>query len=71
MEVKIKSQNEKVVFIDKKEINEPLSTQSKYLVHLADNDPDQPGNNSFLLNIYNFKFVNKHIDIIISYIIII
>jgi hypothetical protein len=55
MEVKIKSQNEKVVFIDKKEINEPLSTQSKYLVHLADNDPDQPGNNSFLLNIYDFK----------------
>jgi hypothetical protein len=43
MEVKTINQNEKIVFIDRKEINEPLSTQSKYLLHLADNDPDQPG----------------------------
>ena len=40
MEVK---SNEKVVFFDKKSLSGPLSVQSKYIEHLAENDPDQPG----------------------------
>lgn len=56
MEVKTTNPNEKIVFIDKKEISGPLSTQSKYLVHLADNDPDQPGKIKIFENCIHYYY---------------
>ncbi len=39
-----KKLNKDSVFIfDKKALDEPLSDHSKYIKHLVDNDPDQPG----------------------------
>ena len=36
-----------LVFVfDKKSLNEPLSEHSKLIQHLAENDPEQPGNYS-------------------------
>ena len=33
----------KLFFFDKKALSEPLSERSKYVEHLADNDPENPG----------------------------
>lgn len=38
-----KSNKDKVLFFGKKELNGPLTEKSRYIEHLADNDPDQPG----------------------------
>lgn len=43
MEVKEVNKNEKVVFFDKNALSGPLSANSRYIEHLADTDPDQPG----------------------------
>lgn len=43
MELK-ESGKDKIIFFDKKDLSGPLSEKSRYIEHLADNDPDQPGN---------------------------
>lgn len=35
---------DKVIFLDKKELKKPLSSHSKYIEELAENDPNNPGN---------------------------
>ena len=37
------SNKDKVFFFDKSIAKEPLNMSSKYIEHLADNDPNQPG----------------------------
>lgn len=43
MEVREPNQKDKIIFFDKKSLSGPLSENSKYIEHLADNDPEQPG----------------------------
>jgi hypothetical protein len=43
METKELSAKDKVVFFDKKSLSGPLSMHSKYIQHMAENDPEQPG----------------------------
>jgi hypothetical protein len=37
------SSKDKVIFFDKSIAKEPLSLNSKYIEHMAENDPSQPG----------------------------
>jgi hypothetical protein len=43
MEVKEINDKEKIVFFDKDSLKGPLSEKLRYIEHLADNDPEQPG----------------------------
>jgi hypothetical protein len=43
MEVKSNNDKEKIIVFDKQTLSGPLSNNSRYIEHLAENDPDQPG----------------------------
>jgi hypothetical protein len=37
------SSKDTVVFFDKKSLQGPLSLKSRYIQHMSENDPEQPG----------------------------
>lgn len=43
MEVKQVNKKDVIAFFDKNLLREPLSDNSRYIVHLAENDPEQQG----------------------------
>ena len=44
MELKQITQKDQIIFFDKKSLNEPLDSNSKLIEHMANNDPNNPGN---------------------------